>query len=235
MQRQGVLEAQQNKDGTQSSDHLRVVLSFPGRFITAAIPAAMKPLAFVFLGVFASSVSATGWTGEKLRIREVRSFEAGAIKLRHTLWWQVARERRLDPYILYAVALVESAHSTGSHRVAPWPWALNKAGKPILPSTREEAHVLLSNTLAKGNRQIDVGLMQVNIHWNGHRVGKPEDLLDPVTNLQIGADLLAEAIQSVPHDLVLGIGRYHSWQDVRAAMTYGRKVLAVAREIRTLL
>ena len=77
--------------------------------------------------------------------------------------------------------------------------------------------------------------MQINLHWQGHRVEKPEQLLNPVTNLQIGALVLAEAIQSVPNDLVLGIGRYHSWQNVSAAIAYGRKVLAVANQIRALL
>lgn len=77
--------------------------------------------------------------------------------------------------------------------------------------------------------------MQINLHWHGHRVDKPEQLLNPVTNLQIGAVLLAEAIQSAPNDLVLGIGRYHSWQNVDAAVTYGRRVLAVADQIRAVL
>jgi hypothetical protein len=77
--------------------------------------------------------------------------------------------------------------------------------------------------------------MQINLHWQGHRVEKPEQLLNPVINLQIGALVLAEAIQSVPNDLVLGIGSYRSWQNVSAAIAYGRKVLAVADKIRAVL
>ena len=235
--REGKLE----KDSERIPDNSRKSQSGRGGHISV-MSAMNQVLAFVLFEAIAISFPVAGWPSEKLRIQEVRNVDAGpekagasGIKLRNTLWWQVARERRLDPYILYAVALVESANASGRHRVAPWPWALNKSGKAIIPASKEEAHAILKNSLARGERQIDVGLMQVNVRWNGHRVGKPEELLDPATNLQIGADLLAEAIQSVPHDLVLGIGRYHSWQDVRAAMTYGRKVLAVADEIRTLL
>jgi soluble lytic murein transglycosylase-like protein len=119
--------------------------------------------------------------------------------------------------------------------VTPWPWAINKSGKSIIPASQQEARAILNKTLIEGGRNIDVGLMQVNLYWHGHRVGKPEHLLNPVTNLQIGALVLAEAIQSAPHDLVLGIGRYHSWQNTEAAVSYGRRVLAVANQIRAVL
>jgi hypothetical protein len=156
-------------------------------------------------------------------------------KLHNTLWWQIANRHQLDPYVLYAVALIESAKGSTKNHVTPWPWAINKAGKSIIPASQQEARTILNNTLAEGSRNIDVGLMQINVHWQGHRVDKPEQLLNPVTNLQIGALVLAEAIQSVPNDLVLGIGRYHSWQNMSAAVAYGRKVLAVADQIRTVL
>jgi hypothetical protein len=156
-------------------------------------------------------------------------------KLQNTLWWKVAIHHQLDPYILYAVALVESAKGNPLNHVTPWPWAINKSGKSIIPASQQEARALLNKILAEGGRNIDVGLMQINLHWHGHRVGKPEQLLNPVTNLQIGALVLAKAIQSAPHDLVMGIGRYHSWQNTVAAVSYGRRVLAVANQIRAVL
>lgn len=156
-------------------------------------------------------------------------------KLQNTLWWQIAKHHQLDPYILYAVALVESAKDSAPNYVTPWPWAINKSGKSIIPVSHQEARTALNKAIAEGGKHIDVGLMQINLHWHGHRVDKPEQLLNPVTNLQIGALLLAEAIQSVPNNLALGIGRYHSWQNVNAAVTYGRKVLAVADQIRAVL
>ena len=119
--------------------------------------------------------------------------------------------------------------------MTPCPWALNKAGQSIIPTSQQDAHAILYKSIAQGSRHIDIGLMQINLHWHGHRVEKPEHLLDPVTNLKIGAGILAEAIQSVPNDLVLGIGRYHSWQNIQAAIVYGQRVLAVADNIRTVL
>jgi hypothetical protein len=156
-------------------------------------------------------------------------------KLENTLWWNVAKHHHIDPYILYAVALIESAKNSDPNHITPWPWALNKAGQSIIPSSRQEAHSLLNKSIAQGNRHIDIGLMQINLHWHGHRVEKPEHLLNPVTNVEIGAGLLAEAIQSAPNDLVLGIGRYHNWQNIQTAVVYGRRVLAVADQIRAVL
>ncbi|MFZ2312010.1 MAG: lytic transglycosylase domain-containing protein, partial [Methylobacter sp.] len=44
-------------------------------------------------------------------------------KLQKTLWWQIANRHQLDPYILYAVALIESAKDSTPNHVTPWPWA----------------------------------------------------------------------------------------------------------------
>ncbi|WP_019866498.1 lytic transglycosylase domain-containing protein [Methylovulum miyakonense] len=156
-------------------------------------------------------------------------------RLQNTVWWQIANRHQLDPYVLYAVALVESAKRNDPNHITPWPWAINKSGKAIIPASQQEARSILTKALAEGSRNIDVGLMQINFRWHGHRVDKPEHLLNPVTNLQIGALLLSEAIQSAPNNLVLGIGHYHSWQNVSAAVAYGRKVLAVADQIRAVL
>lgn len=166
---------------------------------------------------------------------EARNKTAVRETLRNTIWWNVAEERGLDPYILYAVALVESAKV--DHRLAtPWPWALNSQGRPVIPSSRLEAREILSDAMAKGIRAIDVGLMQVNIRWHGHRVRSPEELLDPEINIRVGADVLADAIRSAPGDLILGIGRYHAgWHNHSDAYRYGRRVLAVAQRIRWLL
>ena len=64
---------------------------------------------------------------------------------------------------------------------------------------------------------------------------KPEQLLDPTTNLEIGAGLLAKAIQSAPDNPALGIGRYYHWKNIPAAIEYGKKVITVAELIRSVI
>ena len=156
----------------------------------------------------------------------------GISDLTRTVWWQIGLDQGVDPYLLYAVALTESARVSNETAV-PWPWALNRNGRTIYPDGPEAAVAHVRSSVAAGNQMIDVGLMQVNLRWHGRRVSRPEDLIDPVTNLQVGADILAESIASAPGDLALGVGRYHSWNDREAAYRYGRKVLALADLIKT--
>jgi hypothetical protein len=160
---------------------------------------------------------------------------ASNTKLQNTQWGQVARRHRIDPYILYAVALMESRKNGEQNRVMPWPWAINNAGNSFIPNSQQEAEALLNQMLDQGKRNIDVGIMQVNLRWHGHRVAKPEQLLIPSINIEIGASLLNEAIQSAPDNLAHGIGRYYSWQNEPAAIQYGQKVIALADQIRAIL
>ncbi|NOV30642.1 transglycosylase SLT domain-containing protein [Methylomonas sp. ZR1] len=155
--------------------------------------------------------------------------------LRNTLWGQVARRHSIDPYILYAVALTESRKNDGQNRVIPSPWAINNAGNAFIPGSQQEAEALLYQLMDQGKRNIDIGIMQVNLRWHGHRVAKPEQLLIPTTNLEIGASVLSEAIQSAPGNLAHGIGRYYSWKNELAAIQYGQKVIALADQIRGIL
>ena len=203
------------------------------RRTTKVVTSALLCLCLIFFGKSCWALEKNHLLKNSIVATTTKKTKGFSNKLHNTLWWQIAHRHQLDPYILYAVALIESAKGSTQNQVTPWPWAINKSGKSIIPASQQEARTILNKTLAEGSRNIDVGLMQINLHWQGHRVDKPEQLLNPVTNLQIGALVLAEAIQSVPNDLVLGIGRYHSWQNVNAAIAYGRKVLAVADQIRT--
>ena len=210
----------------------------------AALPGCFLSLCVVAFSFLCGSVNAAG-AGSALASTENQGnprnpvgkvFDADSkALLRDTAWWGVAEQRGLNPYILYAVALVESA-KVSKRMARPWPWALNRQGRPFIPSSLSEAKVILGGSLAKGVRSVDVGLMQVKVRWQGHRVGQPEDLLDPETNLRVGADVLAEAVASAPGNLVLGIGRYHAgFRDADRAYRYGRRELAVARQIRWLI
>ncbi|WP_225587587.1 hypothetical protein [Methylomonas fluvii] len=69
-------------------------------------------------------------------------------KLRNTLWEQVAIKHQLDPYILYAVALVESANSADHVKITPSPWSINKSGKSIISASLQEAQHILAKTIA---------------------------------------------------------------------------------------
>jgi hypothetical protein len=155
--------------------------------------------------------------------------EAGGAFLRGTLWETVAARHGLDPHWLYGVALQESRRRAGPGHAQPWPYTLRSPeGSQFHHSKAEAAHALRQLLTRHPPRAIDVGLLQINLHWHGRRVRAPEDLLEARTNLELGARLLAEAVGSAPDDLALGLGRYHHWRDSSRARAYGRRVLAMA-------
>ena len=142
-------------------------------------------------------------------------------------WQKAGQAHGVHPVLLYAVALAESATPSGTNQVTPWPYALRAGTEAHYPQDAQSASTLLARLMeAESARTLDVGLMQINLHWHGHRVDNSADLLDGRTNLNVGAQILAEAMASAPQDPALGIGRYHSWRDDRARW-YGNRVLAI--------
>lgn len=155
---------------------------------------------------------------------------AHCLELSGTVFDDAATRHGIDPLLLYAVALAESAKGAGQGNIGPSPWALRSKGSPFYANTKQAASEKLEQLLKQG-RSIDVGYMQVNIKWNGHRVDNVYDLLDPQKNVHVGAEILAEAISSAPNDIELGIGRYHNWLNVPLARNYGSRVLAIYRNL----
>jgi len=156
---------------------------------------------------------------------------ATALDLRGTVWETTARKADIDPYVLYAVALLESPARRAPGRISPWPYAIHTPDGPRVYATREAATAALKHlTQTYTPLELDVGLMQINLRWHGARVAQPGELLDPATNLRIGADILAETLRSAPADRVLGLGRYHTWRDA-PAREYGARVIRMRRRL----
>ena len=153
------------------------------------------------------------------------------VKLNGTTWHRVADQYGLDPWLLYAVAIVETKKARRGRVISPWPWALRSPEGAWYGRNRHELVTELEQALSNySHRLIDVGLMQINVGWHGHRVERVTDLSDPNTNLRVAAGLLHEAIDSSPTDPLLGIGRYHSWRP-DLARRYGAEVMRVYHQI----
>jgi len=153
--------------------------------------------------------------------------------LENTPFQKAGQQWNLDPLLLYAVSLVESAMN-GREGVTPSPLALRTRYIPHFPTSLEEAKELLPDLLTKHGNSIDIGLMQVNWRWHRDKVSDITDLLDPTTNVMVGAQILRYSIDSKPGDYELGIGTYHSPTEIRAR-NYGQRVIAVYRNLRELV
>lgn len=152
-----------------------------------------------------------------------------AFDLSGSLFEEAANAYNLDPFLIYAVALAESARGA-SGKVAPHPFTLRSKNGAFY-GTKSEAEIELGRLLktTSGN-MIDVGLMQINLHWNAKDI-EPLTLLNPRNNIMHGAKILSQTLASSPSDIELGIGRYHNWNDIERSRNYGKRVLAIHRNL----
>ena len=163
--------------------------------------------------------------------------EVHSFSLTGTLFDTYAQDIGVEPELLYAIALAESAKATSNGNISPSCLAI-RADKPYYPSSLEQAKQILDDLLPY-RTNIDIGCMQINWHWHGHRVNHAYDLLDPNTNIRLAATILKDALESVQDNKVLGIGRYHHWDinsqaGYQRAYEYGLKVFQVWENLRQL-
>ena len=109
-----------------------------------------------------------------------------------------ATDAGIPVQLLIAVAGAESSYH---------PWALNIERQPVFCRTRAEAEARLA-TIATTN--VDIGLMQINWRFWGPRLGVTRnDLLEPRTNLLMGARILRDALDR-DGSVWQRISNYHS-------------------------
>lgn len=126
----------------------------------------------------------------------------------------VATRHQLPPVVLYSIALCESGRIIASGHFRPWPWTLNIDGEGRYFEDRQQAIEVAHAAINIGST-VDVGIMQVNWHWHGHRFDSVADAFDPYVNLNVGATILKQL--STEHGgLWQGIGHYHSTTPERA-------------------
>ena len=138
----------------------------------------------------------------------------------------VAAERGIPTTVLYAIALTESGKrvaSVGAYR--PWPWTLYVAGRGYFFDSRLAAWQALMTWLEKGERSIDIGLMQVNWRYHQERLGTPWQALDPYHNLRVGAGIL-QACYTTRQDWWASVGCYHAPTHPQRADQYRRRVIS---------
>ena len=154
-----------------------------------------------------------------------------ALVLKDTVFAKAGAEYNVDPALLYSIALVESAIDAPQKGfLKPSPWTL-RTNKPFYAKSKQEAEALLER-LMMTNKSIDVGMMQINLKWHGHRVKSAKDLLDPLTNVRVGAQIISEQIKRYPNDAALAVGNYHSSRPDRARW-YARHVLRVYTNLKS--
>ncbi len=152
-----------------------------------------------------------------------------AFSLKNTYWSEVGEIKNVSPYLLYAIAIKETMMQKKDSEkglITPHLWAMNS---PTLPGKYYDNQLELIHNIkkltAKNIKNIDIGVMQINVKWHAYRVNSIYELTDPRTNIKVGADILNDALRST-NDVIKGVGRYHNPKN-KIALKYGSHVLNI--------
>ena len=134
--------------------------------------------------------------------------------LENSLWGSAASLAGIHVSTLYGIAVQESGMRWQDGTFRPWPWTLNineakvgvKAGARRYIN-RKSAEEALNKLIVKGIRNVDVGIMQVNLYWHGDKVKNALDLLDPATNITVAAQYLHQINKN---NVVKQVADYHA-------------------------
>ena len=117
---------------------------------------------------------------------------------------RAARHYQVPVNMLYAVGLTESAQGGRLE-----PFAINVEGKAHFSATREEALAKVHAARARGAKLIDIGCMQINLHFHGARFESLETMFDPARNVDYGARFLTE-LKTREGSWTKAVARYHA-------------------------
>jgi hypothetical protein len=95
--------------------------------------------------------------------------------------------------VVTGIMLAETGRwSRARKRSYPWPWTVTSGTDAWFADSRAEAIATVRRLQAEGRRNIDVGCMQINLHWHPAAFRTIEEALDPVRNVAYGTAFLGE-------------------------------------------
>lgn len=132
-----------------------------------------------------------------------------------SIWDKASKNSGVPAVTIYAIALKESGVKHQDGRLHPWPWTLNSPKGSMRFKTKESAYDGIKKLIDSGERNIDLGLMQINIksHWSSI---KDKDILDPKTNIMAAAEILMGTMKESRGDIRKAVGLYHSHNTEKA-------------------
>lgn len=141
------------------------------------------------------------------------------------------RRERIPAHLLGAIALAESGrYDRDSGENFAWPWTVTVNGKGRYFDTKAEAAAEVEILLTQGIKNIDVGCMQVNLHYHWDAFDTLEDAFDPMTNAAYAAGYLKTKRKEAP-TWISAAGAYHSTTPENAR-PYRVKVLKYWNDLR---
>ncbi len=137
------------------------------------------------------------------------------------------------PGLLASIAKAESGRPIVSMTdIRPWPWTIDADGTGLFLDSKPAA---LAWMRAQGARHsfVDVGCMQVDLHFHPRAFASPDEAFDPTANVDYAARLLSELYRGeAGGNWDVAVGLYHSHTPMLAAL-YRERVALIGAGILT--
>jgi len=125
------------------------------------------------------------------------------------------RRHRIVPHLLGAISLAETGRWSREHRASfAWPWTVMAEGRGRYLPTKAAAIAEVRRLQARGVKNIDVGCMQVNLHYHANAFDDLDSAFDPETNADYAAAFLRDLKEEVG-SWKDAVAYYHSRTDER--------------------
>lgn len=112
--------------------------------------------------------------------------------------------------LLAAIALTESGRfDQETKENFAWPWTVTAQGKGRYFATEAEARAEVEILLSQGVRNIDVGCMQINMHYHWDAFQTLDHAFDPAANAAYAAKFLKSKFKD-SRNWLTAAGQYHS-------------------------
>lgn len=123
---------------------------------------------------------------------------------------EAEKRERMPKLVLSAISLAESGrwHSTAKASF-PWPWTVTNGANANYYPDKDFAIAAVRQLQRQGVRNIDVGCMQINLHYHPDAFVDLEEAFDPASNVAYAASFL-KSLYGETRSWNRAIGRYHS-------------------------
>jgi Transglycosylase SLT domain len=139
---------------------------------------------------------------------------------------QAEQRYHLPPSLLMSIAKAESGRPiTTLTDIRPWPWTIDADGTGLFLDSKAAA-IAWMRVQATRHSFVDIGCMQIDLHYQPHAFASLDEAFDPAANADYAARLLVDLYRGeVGGNWDIAVGLYHSHTPLLAAAYHDRVAL----------
>ena len=126
--------------------------------------------------------------------------------------------------LLLGIGKAESGRILKNNEMVIWPWTINHAGKSLFFDNKSQMKSYLLKHTKKGDNNLDVGCMQINLKWHKQNFKDIKDMMAIEPNISYAASFLVQ-LKNKHGSWEKAIKHYHSSDPIKNK-PYLNKVLS---------